>query len=42
MLTVVMEEMLVRDLALDVDIMLVAMLGVYWELVNFVEVDLEL
>ena len=42
MLTVVIEETLVRDVTLDVDIMLVAMLGARWDLVNLVDVDLEL
>jgi hypothetical protein len=41
-LTVVIEEALVRDVTLDVDIMLVAMLGARWDLVNLVEADLEL
>jgi hypothetical protein len=41
-LTVVIEETLVRDVTLDVDITLVAMLGARWDLVNLVEADLEL
>jgi hypothetical protein len=41
-LTVVIEEALVRDVTLDMDIMLVATLGARWDFVNLVETDLEL